>query len=273
MRDMTLSMAKDNPLRATAPAPIAVGGPASDTTHAQDLVGTLFPLIVNNLVFEAGGRRLIDGLDLTLERTGTTMIMGPNGAGKSLLLRLIHGLLQPMAGTIEWGGQFPSDTLRRFQALVTQKPVLLRRSVAENIDFVLRTLGRANADARDALLGQVGLLELRDQPARKLSGGEQQRLSLARALAINPSVLMLDEPTASLDPASVLVIEQLVNRAASRGVKVIFITHDLGQTRRLGGDVVFMHRGRVAEHTSVEDFFEAPKSQAVRDFVAGRIVL
>lgn len=240
---------------------------------ARELAPALSPLEVRDLYFEAGGRRLIDGLNLSLRTSGTTVIMGPNGAGKSLLLRLVHGLLHPTAGAITWGGNPPSDTTRRQQALVFQKPVLLRRSVADNVDFVLRTIGQQNAEHRDELLERVGLLGLAKQPARLLSGGEQQRLSLARALAVRPEVLLLDEPTASLDPASVLLIEHIVANAAAQGAKIIFITHDLGQARRLADDVVFLHRGRVAEHAPAQTFFEFPASEAVRDFLAGRIVL
>ena len=200
--------------------------------------------------------------------------MGPNGAGKSLLVRLLHGLIPPTAGEIRWGGQPMSDEIRKRQSMVFQRPVLLRRSVAANIDFALRLRGRADRARRRDILDMVGLADRERQQARLLSGGEQQRLALGRALATKPEVLFLDEPTASLDPASVLMIEQIVTKAREdRGVKVIFITHDMGQARRLADDVVFMHRGEMVEHTPAARFFNEPASRAARDYVAGRIVL
>ncbi|KUO64795.1 MAG: ABC transporter ATP-binding protein [Alphaproteobacteria bacterium BRH_c36] len=233
----------------------------------------LLPLTVRGLCYEAGGRNLVDGLDLDLGAHGISMVMGPNGAGKSLLLRMLHGLISPTAGQISWGAAPISPRVRQRQALVFQKPVLLRRSVGDNIDFVLRLRGRASPGRRDELLSRVGLLGLANQPARRLSGGEQQRLSLARALATEPEVLLLDEPTASLDPASVHLIEGIVAEAGRSGVRIVFVTHDIGQARRLADDVVFLHRGRVAEHSASQDFFEAPASEVARDFLAGRIVL
>ena len=157
---------------------------AGPNTETGSKVTSMFPLEVTRLTFEAGGRRLVDGLDLSLSGDGTTVLMGPNGAGKSLLLRLLHGLILPSEGTVTWGGQPPNREVQKRQALVFQKPVLLRRSVADNIDFVLRLQGQADVARRQELLAHVGLLTLARQPARRLSGGEQQRLALARALAV-----------------------------------------------------------------------------------------
>jgi tungstate transport system ATP-binding protein len=234
---------------------------------------TLLPLDAAGLTLEIGGKRLVDGIDLTLAARTFTMVMGPNGAGKSLLLRLIHGLLQPSAGSISWGGAAMSKQVRERQAMVFQRAVLLRRSVAENIDFVLRLKGAATRNRRDEILDDVGLIDRARQPARLLSGGEQQRLALARALALEPEVLFLDEPTASLDPASVQMIEQIVSAAHRRGTKIIFITHDLGQAKRLADEIVFLHRGRLSEHTPASRFFTDPSSEAARAYLDGRIVL
>ena len=231
----------------------------------------LLPLRVRDLVLRFGEARVLDGLNLDLGPTGCTMIMGPNGTGKSLLLKLLHGLMRPSSGQIDWGGQRPEQVTAR-QALVFQKPVLLRRSVAANIDFVLKARGKDRA-RRGALLDHVGLAHKADQPARLLSGGEAQRLALARALATDPEVLFLDEPTASLDPASVLAIEKIVSEARARGVRIIFVTHDIGQARRMADDVVFLHRGRVAGHEPAKDFFPGPRSAAARDYLNGRIVV
>ncbi len=225
------------------------------------------------LVLEAGGRRLLDGVDLALAPRTLTVLMGPNGAGKSLLLRLLHGLIAPSAGQVLWHGRALDAAARRRQAMVFQRPVLLRRSVAANIDFVLRLRGRASRERRDAVLEQAGLSAQARQPARALSAGEQQRLAVARALALDPEVLFLDEPTANLDPAATLGIEALTRSARERGTKVVYVTHDIGQARRLADDVCFLHRGRVLEHRPAADFFAAPRSAPARDYLAGRICL
>ena len=166
-----------------------------------------------------------------------------------------------------------SDAIRLRQAMVFQRPVVLRRSVGENLDFVLRLRGSRDPARRDELLDHVGLLERARQPARQLSGGEQQRLALARALATDPEILFLDEPTASLDPASIAKIEDIVRDTERRGTKGVFITHDIGQARRLARDVVFLHNGRIAEHAPAADFFASPTSDAARAYLEGRLVV
>ncbi len=231
------------------------------------------PLSVKGLVWRAGGKALINGLDLQLTDPGITAIMGPNGAGKSLLIRLLHGLLQPHEGTITWNGEQASALTRARQAMVFQKPVLLRRSVAANLDFALKVAGSRDATRRDELLAMAGLSEKASQPARALSGGEQQRLALVRALASSPQTLFLDEPTASLDPASTAAIEMLVQDARRAGVKVLLVTHDAGQARRIADSVVFIHAGRVCEHTPSKTFFDQPASGQARDYLAGKLVL
>jgi len=240
---------------------------------ASTAVPPLLPLRATGVTLEIAGKRLVDGVDLALATNGFTAVMGPTGAGKSLLLRLLHGLLEPSAGEIRWGGAPMSQALRLRQAMVFQKPVLLRRSVAANVDFVLRLKGPANRARRDEILARVGLLDHARQPARLLSGGEQQRLALARALAVDPEVLFLDEPTASLDPASVLMIEDIVSDAHRRGAKIIFITHDVGQAKRLADEVVFLNRGRLVEHTPAQRFFTNPSSEVAQAYLEGRIVL
>lgn len=246
--------------------------PMRDSMEETDHTANLLPLELNRLAFETtGGTRIIDGVDLTLNGGKLTVIMGPNGAGKSVLLRLLHGLIEPTDGDVRWGGQPISADVRRRQALVFQRPVLLRRSVGANIDFVLRLRGDLDTSERDAILDGVGLLDRAQQPARLLSGGEQQRLALARALATKPDVLLLDEPTASLDPGSTAMIEQITQDVQRTGCKVIFVTHDIGQARRLADDVIFLHQGRVVEQSAAEEFFERPQSQAARTYLEGRL--
>lgn len=242
-------------------------GPARVATAARPVL----PLTIRNLRIDFGADAVIDGLDLELGPKGTTVIMGPNGAGKSILLKLIHGLLPPVSGQISWNGHAPEQVTSR-QALVFQKPVLLRRSVAANIDFVLRNR-RADRGRLAALLVHVELAHKARQPARLLSGGEAQRLALARALATDPEVLLMDEPTASLDPASTLAIETIVRNAAAQGTRVVLVTHDIGQARRLADDVVFLHRGKVTEHSPASEFFDQPRTGAARNYLDGRIVV
>ncbi|RRJ85308.1 ATP-binding cassette domain-containing protein [Aestuariirhabdus litorea] len=235
----------------------------------------LLPGEAIGLGYRVRGKSLLEQIDLRIEGRGTSVILGPNGAGKSLLLRLLHGLLEPTQGEVRWGGKPLDPSLQRSQAMVFQKPVLLRRSVAANLRFVLTLEGRPPRRVLDSRINQllegVGLREQAEQPARLLSGGEQQRLAMARALALNPQVLLLDEPTASLDPASTAAIEGIVERCVQAGMRVLFVTHDLGQARRLADEIIFIDQGRVTERTPAASFFEQPQSQAARDYLAGRL--
>ena len=233
----------------------------------------LLPLQARDLGFGVDGTTLIDGLTLTLEAGPLTVLMGPNGAGKSLLLRLLHGLIAPTAGRVTWGSNAPSKARRQEFAMVFQTPVLLRRSVGANIRFAMRLRGRAGSERLAALLRRVRLEDVAARPALRLSGGEQQRLALARALALEPTVLFLDEPTASLDPASTKLIEDLVLTTSASGTKVVFVTHDIGQAQRLADEVVFLHRGRVRERTPAENFFNRPASSEARAFLAGQLLV
>jgi tungstate transport system ATP-binding protein len=244
---------------------------------AQELVDPpILPLEARGLAFDAGGRRLIADVDLELRPGVRTVVMGPNGAGKSVLLRLLHGLLTPTAGTVLWQGRPADDAVRRRQAMVFQRPVLLRRSAQGNLQHALRARGLAGPERRlrtARALEQAKLTPLARTPARLLSGGEQQRLALVRALSLAPEVLFLDEPTANLDPASTLAIERLVQDAHARGTKIVLVTHDPGQARRLGDEIVFLWNGRIEDHGPAERFFDAPASSRARAFLEGRIVI
>ncbi len=235
-------------------------------------IASLLPLEVDSLCFRVERDDLLKDISVTVESAGITAILGPNGAGKSLFLRLLHGLLKPASGEIYWHHQRLDKTIRRRQALVFQKPVLMRRSVAANIDFVLNSDTRSRQQ-RDEVLQQAGLYRQRSQPARLLSGGEQQRLALARALATEPEVLMLDEPCASIDSATTLQIENLLQETSARGVKIILVTHDIGQARRLADDVIFMHDGRLLEYQPATRFFDSPSSPQARAYLDGRLVI
>jgi tungstate transport system ATP-binding protein len=232
------------------------------------------PLVLERVSFEAGGQRLIDDLSLTLDAATRTVVLGPNGAGKSLLLRLCHGLIRPTAGRIRWACADPAR-LRRQQAFVFQRPVLLRRSAAANVVYALAVAGVPYAERRRRAVGaleQVGLAPLADRPARVLSGGEQQRLALARAWALAPKVLFLDEPTANLDPAATRAIEAVIAAMAEDGVKIVMTTHDLGQARRHADEIIFLHKGRLIERAEATRFFACPDTPEARAFVAGELL-
>jgi tungstate transport system ATP-binding protein len=234
---------------------------------------TVLPLRTEALGFEAGGVAILRDVSLTFEAGAPSLVIGPNGAGKSVLLRLLHGLLAPTAGRVEWAMR-PGDMARR-HAMVFQRPVLLRRPVMANALYPLKLAGLGAAErarrAREAL-DLVGLAALADRPARRLSGGEQQRLALARAAALRPEVLFLDEPCASLDPAATRAVEEIIAALAARGTKIVMTTHDLGQARRLAGDVVFLHRGRAIEHAPAAAFFAAPATPEAAAFLRGGLV-
>jgi len=236
--------------------------------------GTILPLQLEGLTFEAAGKRLIDGITLTLGGGPRTIILGSNGAGKSLLLRLCHGLLQPTAGAVRWRGPGAAGNGRR-QAMVFQHPVMLRRSAAANIDYALR-LKRIPRTLRGTrvreVLDDTGLTALAQRPARNLSIGEQQRLALARAWAAAPEVLFLDEPTANLDPAATRAIEEVIAAIDLTGTKIVMTTHDLGQARRLADEIVFLHRGRLLEQRPAAEFFAKPSTPEAAAFIEGRLL-
>jgi tungstate transport system ATP-binding protein len=241
---------------------------------AEQATQTIFPLALHEVCYEAGEQRLIDHLSCTLEAQAYTIVLGPNGAGKSLLLRLCHGLISPSSGSILWNGTNVREA-RRYQAMVFQRPILLRRTVAANISYVLSIHGRPRRQ-RQALvsqaLEQAGLLDLAGRPARLLSGGEQQRLALARAWALKPQALLLDEPTASLDPAATQMVEVFLEQISKTGTKIIMTTHDLGQARRLADEVLFLHRGQLLEHGAAAEFFSAPQSKEATAFLEGHLL-
>lgn len=230
-------------------------------------------LEAQNLVLIRENKRLIDGISLGI-RAGRTVIMGANGSGKSLLLRLLHGLIEPTHGRVVWQGRPLDRGARDQQALVFQKPVMLRRSVLANLRFALAVRGiggRERARRAEEALESAMLTDLANRPARVLSGGEQQRLAIARALACSPRLLFLDEPTASLDPASTLMIEQQIAQAHAAGVMIVMVTHDVNQARRIADDIVFLHAGRVAERGTASRVLNRPATEPVRAWLEGRL--
>ena len=191
------------------------------------------------------------------------MLIGPNGAGKTTLLRLAMGLIGPTDGRVTWGGRENATAVApRHRVPAPGDAPPQRRRQYPLCAGGRRRAARANATrASRELLALVGLDGLGERPARKLSGGEQQRLALARALAKEPQVLFLDEPTASLDPAATKAIEDVIRAVAARGIKVVMSTHDLGEARRLAGEIVLMHRGRVLESGRPTPSFTHPQDR------------
>jgi tungstate transport system ATP-binding protein len=231
---------------------------------------SILPGAVNEVSFVAGGRAIVDRVSFTLEAGPRTVILGANGAGKSVLMRLMHGLLAPTTGTITWA----RDNPQRRQAMVFQRPVMLRRSALANLEYGLG-LARVPAAERRTLalaaLERVGLAYLAQRSARVLSGGEQQRLALARAWALRPQVLFLDEPTANLDPSATREIESEIAAVHADGVKIVMTTHNLGQARRLGDEILFLHQGRLLERSPVQRFFKQPASAEAAAFIKGEL--
>ncbi len=222
--------------------------------------------------YRTSAAAIVSDVDLVIQAGRPTVLMGPNGSGKTTLLRLMMGLVQPTSGTVQHLSL--ADGRRARRAFMFQKPVMLRRSAAANVAFARAAAGYpADGESATQLLARVGLARLADRPARKLSGGEQQRLALARALACVPDILILDEPTASLDPAQTKAVEEVIAGVAAAGVKVVMSTHHIGQAKRLAGEIVFLVGGHVAERTEAAQFFKQARTVQARRFLAGDLVV
>lgn len=233
----------------------------------------LLPLRFDRVGFRAAGVNLLEDVSFTLAEGPVSVILGPNGAGKSLTLRIAHGLIAPSAGSASWAAN--PERARAQSTLVFQRPVLLRRSARANVAYALRLRGMPRAECRkraDAALEALGLAALAERPARLLSGGEQQRLALARARALEPAVLFLDEPAASLDPGASQALETSIKAFRDDGTKIVMTTHDLEQAQRMADEVLFLHRGRLLEHTPAGEFFAGPRSVEARKFLQRELV-
>ena len=231
----------------------------------------LFPIDARDVSVRVGGHDALKGVNLHLDGRGRIVILGANGAGKSVLLRVLHGLMTPTSGAMTWAG---ATRRPNQQAMVFQRPVMLRRSAIANIEYALAVNGASQAEselrAREAI-EHVGLAHVAQRHARALSGGEQQRIALARAWALRPRLLYLDEPTASLDPTAAAEVERIVGRIHATGAAVVMTTHNLGLARRFAGDIVFLHEGRVTEKTPADRFFTAPASPEAARFLQGEL--
>lgn len=226
-----------------------------------------------DFVSSSDGRILLGPISLTLSSPGITVIMGPNGAGKSLFLSAAHGLLERARGIVRWNG-VSAQTSRASRGFVFQNTPVLRRSVAGNIALPLRARGVKRAE-RSSLITRA----LKDarldadprKPAATLSGGERKRLALARAIVSNPKVLLLDEPSANLDPASTAGLEDILRRISQSGTKILMSTHDIAQARRLADDILFFDGGALVEQASAAAFFDDPASPAAQKFLKGEL--
>lgn len=250
------------------------------------MAGSVLPVEAENLLVKRQDRQL---LAIDAVRVGTapcTAIIGPNGAGKSLLLRILAGLMQPDVGHVTWGGQpalRPKSSLNQAQRItrlavgfVSQRPALLARSAKNNLAYALRARGCGAADANDkavAALESAGLSAIVNTPAQRLSAGEQQRLVLARALVLEPAILFLDEPTASVDPVSTAPIEAMLKRAMLEGCRIVIVSHDLNQVKRLADEVLLLNQGALVEQQAATPFFDNPKSRTAQKWLAGELLL
>ncbi len=230
---------------------------------------------IENLNFSYKGKPLLNIDYLKMDKPGITVVLGPNGAGKSLLLKLIQGIEKPTLGQIRLNGTPVSDK-QGHQSMVLQTPTFLRLSVYQNIAVCLtRDNFFLNKDQKNeilAMLEKVGLGDKIKLPARLLSGGEKQKLSLARALISKPKILLVDEPTSTIDPSTTSFIEEIIKAKAENGTKIIFVTHDIHQALRLARHAIMIHNGKVVEEGDVERFFKTPNSPHTRDYLAGKLL-
>ncbi|GAB4453658.1 MAG: ATP-binding cassette domain-containing protein [Anaerolineae bacterium] len=236
---------------------------------------------IHNLTQAYNGREVLRVDSLEIYRGEILGLVGPSGAGKSTLLRHLNFLEEPADGYLTYrearfNGVLPPLSLRRTVTTVFQRPVLLNRSVAANVAYGLKLRGQSGRQVEGQVLDalqRVGLADLAQVSARTLSGGEAQRVALARALVIEPDVLLLDEPTANLDPYNIKLIEEIVAEVnRQRGTTVVLVTHNIFQARRLAHRTGLLLDGRVVEIADTETFFNAPADARTAAFVRGDMV-
>lgn len=234
------------------------------------------PVNAQALRMQRNGRVLLSVDNIEVGESGCTVIVGPNGAGKSLLVRTLCNLQQPDEGMVFWARKPPDRARRHKVGLLLQRPVLLQRSALANLIYALRQTGvdtRSSREHAQQALKAAGLSAVADVHSGKLSGGEQQRLALSRALLLEPEILFLDEATANVDPASTLLIEQQLKRAMARGLSVVMISHDIGQVKRMADYVVLMHQGNIVEYASKMHFFDQSVNLQTCKWIAGELLV
>ena len=233
----------------------------------------MFPLIAENLVVEVKGKRIVGPIGLELSKGDIAVILGPNGSGKTTLLKSLHGITKTKHGAITWSCS-KSESMAK-QMFVFQSPVMLRRSVFENLTYplMLRKTPKAEINRLAAeWISKISLKEVMHVSATRLSGGEKQKLALARALITKPEMLFLDEPTASLDGKTTTAIEKLLKNCAENGTTIMMSTHDIGQAKRLAKNILFLNKGKLESTQPAKTFFLEPISHNARRFIAGDIV-
>jgi len=233
----------------------------------------LTPIQFKDLSVILGQKIILDKINCKIKSNSMTAVLGPNGAGKSIFLQTINGLFSIQSGRLNFNLMEINQEIRKQQAMVFQNPVLLRRTVIANLQFISNLRNKESNRLLKKILSKVGLEGYEKKPARLLSGGEKQRLSMARALIINPNLLLLDEPTANLDPYSLKLIEDLVLEENSIGKTIIFTTHDMSQAKRLATDVIFLNKGKVLEQTISKTFFKSPKTLEAQKYINGEILI
>ena len=233
----------------------------------------MFPLKAENLVVEFKGQRILGPIALKLAKGDIAVILGPNGSGKTTLLKSLHGIIKIKQGAISWS--CPKSESMAKQMFVFQSPVMLRRSVFENLTYPLTLCRTPKAEINrlaDEWVSRISLKEVIHVAATRLSGGEKQKLALARALITKPEMLFLDEPTASLDGKTTLEIEKLLQNCAENGTTIMMSTHDIGQAKRLAKNILFLNKGKLESTQPAQTFFLEPMSNNARKFIAGDIV-
>lgn len=231
------------------------------------------PLRMEHVTYDAQGTTLIRDFNLEIATSDTSIILGHNGSGKSLLLKLLHGVINPSHGKIRWNQHTPSSK-QYWRTFLLQRPTFFKQSIEFNIKFVLQIAGVDKSEHNqrcDHALEICGLTHLRQRNTHSLSGGELQKVSLARAWVLKPSVVLLDEPTVALDPPSVISFEKIIQQFEKSGTKIIMTTHDLAQAKRLAKEVIFIHQGSMIEHTDAAHFFAGPQSIEAQSFIRGEL--
>ncbi|MDE0985822.1 MAG: ATP-binding cassette domain-containing protein [Yoonia sp.] len=230
----------------------------------------MLPLTLTDVIVRRRGKRIIGPVTHRLEQGPPTIVIGPNGSGKTTLLRVMHGIERISTGQVNWTHDAPDQ-----QAFVFQSPIVLRRTVAENLAYPLRLAGVDKAEIVSRVttwLARIGLDAFANTAVTRLSGGERQKLAIARALIRTPQVLFLDEPCANLDGHTTREIEALLSETAAAGTRLIMATHNMGQARRLAGDVIFMLNGKIHESGAANYIMNTPQTSELKAFLQGDIV-
>ncbi len=219
--------------------------------------------------------KALSSISLEAEGGKIVVLIGINGAGKTTLMRIIAGLEEPSSGNILFDKQsMNSGELRKIATMVFQRTAMFDRSVYDNVAFGLQVRGineKEIAEKVPIVLRLVGLTNFEKRKARKTSGGEQQRIALARAFLLSPRILLLDEPTANLDPNNAVIIERAITSRKKEDEIIIIATHNLAQAKRLGDEIIHIHDGKIVEHSSPDEFFNNPQSEITKKFINGEL--